>query len=72
VIGKQHQLLKLRGTFIASPHANFVTATVHPSAILRAPDAERRNAEYDAFVKDLARVGEAINHGAGAGHRAAG
>jgi DNA polymerase len=28
-------------------------ATVHPSSILRAPDADSRAREHDAFVRDL-------------------
>jgi uracil-DNA glycosylase len=56
VIGKEHKLLKERGHFFDHPMAKSVTATVHPSAILRAPDSERRHAEFAAFVKDLARV----------------
>jgi len=53
VIGKQHRLLKERGRFFEHPRAKRVTATVHPSAILRAPDEERRHEDYAAFVDDL-------------------
>ncbi len=56
VIGKQHRLLEERGRFFEHPMASLVTATVHPSAILRAPDAERRRASYEAFVADLKAV----------------
>jgi hypothetical protein len=35
--------------------AGAVTATVHPSAILRAPP-ERRGQDYEAFVADLKLV----------------
>ena len=31
----------------------FVTATAHPSSILRAPDDEARHAAREAFVSDL-------------------
>jgi len=34
--------------------------TVHPSYLLRLPDAERREAEYAAFVADLRRIGERV------------
>jgi DNA polymerase len=61
VIGKEHRLLKERGKLFDHPMARRVTATVHPSAILRAPDTERRHAEYDAFVKDLAIAGLAVH-----------
>lgn len=60
VIGKGHQLLKERGRFFAHPLAKFVTATVHPSSILRAPDAEARHAAYAAFVEDLIAVREKL------------
>jgi DNA polymerase len=56
VIGKQHRLLAERGRFFEHPLAGAVAATVHPSAVLRAPDAERRRAEYAAFVEDLRKI----------------
>jgi len=56
VIGKQHKLLAQRGKFFEHPMAELVTATVHPSAILRAPDSEAREAQYKAFVADLKAV----------------
>jgi DNA polymerase len=34
--------------------------TVHPSFLLRLPEARRREAEYVAFVADLRRVGEMV------------
>src|SRR5260370_18101270 len=37
VIGKQHRVLRDRGRFFEHPMAESVTATAHPSAILRAP-----------------------------------
>jgi DNA polymerase len=45
-----------RGTFVPSSLAPRVTATVHPSSILRAPDDDNRRAEMKRFVADLARV----------------
>jgi DNA polymerase len=56
VIGKEHKLLKERGRFFSHSMAPSVTATVHPSAILRAPDTESRRLAYAAFVKDLRAV----------------
>lgn len=60
VIGKKHRLLQERGKFFAHHLADAVTATVHPSAILRAPDADRRRQDYEAFVDDLKAVAERI------------
>jgi uracil-DNA glycosylase len=45
-----------RGRFFEHPMARSVTATVHPSAILRAPDPNQRQADYEALVKDLKGV----------------
>lgn len=56
VIGKQHGLLKERGHFFDHPMAKSVTATVHPSSILRAPDPETRHEDYASFVHDLKAV----------------
>jgi hypothetical protein len=36
--------------------AGAVTAAVHPSAILRAPDSDQRRTDYEAFVNDLKSV----------------
>jgi uracil-DNA glycosylase len=54
MLGPQFRLTKARGTIIHDekwPAA--IVATVHPSAILRAPDHEAREREYRAFVADL-------------------
>jgi len=40
--------------------APLVVATIHPSAILRAPDDEARYAEREAFARDLAVVAEEL------------
>ena len=56
VIGKQHRILRDRGRFFEHPMAKSVTATVHPSAILRVSGPSQRRADYEAFVKDLKSV----------------
>jgi DNA polymerase len=45
-----------RGRFVESPLAPLVTATVHPSSILREPDSAARREAMRAFVKDLKKV----------------
>lgn len=60
-IGKRHRLLEQRGQFFPHAMAGAVTATVHPSAILRAPDPEARRRDYEAFVADLRQVRERLN-----------
>jgi uracil-DNA glycosylase family 4 len=56
LLGRGFKVTQGRGIFVESPLAPFVTATVHPSSILRAPDAETRRAETAAFVADLKKV----------------
>jgi DNA polymerase len=56
VIGRGHKLLENRGQFFDHPRAKAVTATVHPSSILRAPDPASREESYRAFVQDLRSV----------------
>ena len=60
LLGKEFRVTKQRGTFVDSPLAPAVTATVHPSSILRG-DPETRDAEMDAFVADLRRAAERLD-----------
>ena len=60
LIGKTFRVTKQRGEFFASDLAPFITATIHPSAILRAPDDVSREHEFDEFVADLRRVAEKL------------
>ena len=59
ILGNAFRLTKERGKFIEHPWAQRVIATVHPSAILRAPDEQQRHMAYRAFVADLGRVRDA-------------
>ena len=56
LLGKAFRVTKQRGEWIDSDLADFVTATIHPSAILRQPNAEARHAELARFVDDLRLV----------------
>ena len=56
LLGKAFKVSKQRGEFVESTLAPLVTATVHPSSILRAPDDETRRAEMRRFVADLKKV----------------
>ena len=47
--------------FVDSPLAEFVTATVHPSSILRAPSDEARRIETKRFIDDLKKIRKAIS-----------
>jgi len=56
LLGPKYRLTKERGRFVEHRLAPLVTATIHPSAVLRAPDAEQRHEEYRKFVADLKAV----------------
>ncbi len=56
LLGPSFRVTKSRGTFVASKLAPFVTATVHPSSILRAPDEAARRSATKAFMQDLKKV----------------
>jgi DNA polymerase len=56
VFGADYRLTKERGLFIEHSWAPQATSTIHPSAILRAPDGEQRRIEYERFVEDLKKV----------------
>jgi uracil-DNA glycosylase len=60
VFGPQYRVTLERGKFVAHPWAPQATSTVHPSAILRAPDEEQRHLEFERFVADLKKVRAAI------------
>ena len=60
LLGRNFRVSQQRGQMIASPLAPFVTATVHPSSILRAPDDESRRRETQLFVADLRRVADVL------------
>ena len=61
LLGSQFKVTRHRGTFVASPLAPRVLATVHPSAILRAPDDATRQREMKAFTDDLRAAARALS-----------
>jgi DNA polymerase len=62
VIGPKFRVTAQRGVFVESPLAEFVTATVHPSSILRAPSDEARRIERERFVDDLRKIRTALGN----------
>ena len=56
LLGRQFRVSQERGRLVESSLAPYLTATVHPSSILRAPDDESRHAEMERFVADLKTV----------------
>ena len=61
LLGKSFKVSKQRGEFVESTLAPLVTATVHPSSILRARDDEARREEMKRFVADLKKVATALS-----------
>ena len=61
LLGSAFRLTQHRGELLDSELAPVVTATVHPSAILRARDDEARYAEREAFAEDLRVVAQALS-----------
>jgi hypothetical protein len=59
--GRQFKVTQQRGTFVESTLAPLVSATVHPSSILRAPDDDSRREEMRAFVADLRRIAKNLS-----------
>ena len=56
LLGPKFRVTKQRGEWMPSRWAPHVMATVHPSAVLRAPDEAARHAEMERFVADLKRI----------------
>jgi uracil-DNA glycosylase len=56
LLGRAFRVSVARGTFVSSPLAPCVMATLHPAAVLRAPDDATRAAETERLVADLRKV----------------
>jgi DNA polymerase len=56
LLGRDFRVTQHRGEFFDRPRLPPVTATVHPSSILRAGDDDARHREMAAFVDDLRAV----------------
>jgi DNA polymerase len=59
LFGSRFSVTRERGKFLASRHAPFVLATLHPSALLRVREHDERAAAFERFVADLALVNRA-------------
>ena len=60
LLGSSFRLTQHRGELLDSEFAPIVTATIHPSAILRAPDDEARIEQRESFAEDLKVVAQAL------------
>jgi len=60
LLGRQFRVTKQRGEWLDFNLAEHVTATIHPSAVLRQRDEESRHREMDKFVNDLKLVASVL------------
>src|SRR6266498_2013148 len=61
VFGPSFRVTRDRGKVLSSKLAPRALATVHPSSLLRQPDEESRQREYERFVVDLRAARRAAN-----------
>jgi uracil-DNA glycosylase len=61
LLGKQFRVTKERGRWLDSELAEHVTATIHPSAVLRKRDGESRGRELAGLVADLTLVASVLD-----------
>ena len=60
MMGAGFKLMQQRGQVVSTPSAQRIVATIHPSAVLRAPDTEGRKAAYAMLVADLKVAAKAL------------
>ena len=60
LLGSSFKVTQHRGELLDSELAPIVSATIHPSAILRGPDDQSRAEEREAFAEDLRVVARAL------------
>ena len=60
LLGSSFRVTQHRGELLDSELAPIVSATIHPSAILRAPDDAARKEQRRTFVEDLKVVARAV------------
>jgi uracil-DNA glycosylase len=61
LLGNDFRVTRHRGEFVKSEFAPHVSATVHPSSILRAPNETARHEEMARFTADLKKIARAIS-----------
>ncbi|MBI1895637.1 MAG: UdgX family uracil-DNA binding protein [Acidobacteria bacterium] len=60
LLGRSFRVTQQRGKWIESQWSAKTMATVHPSAILRAPDEETRRREMQRFIDDLTKIRDVL------------
>ncbi len=68
LLGREFRVSRDRGRFVPSARAPHVTATVHPSALLRIADAGERRAAFVRFAADFAPVAAVLDRDRAAAH----
>jgi DNA polymerase len=63
LLGRNVRVTQSRGQPIPSTLAQYAIATIHPSAVLRAPDDAARDAAMERLVGDLAAVARLLRGG---------
>jgi uracil-DNA glycosylase family protein len=61
LLGRDFRVTQQRGRALPFAVGTHAIATVHPSSILRAPDEEAREREFQLFVKDLHAVAKVLH-----------
>ena len=61
IMGKTFKVTKERGRAVKAPNGTTVIATVHPSSVLRAPDADARAQAEKDFFTDLKKVARQLS-----------
>ncbi len=59
LLGPGFRVSTMRGRLVESPHAPFVFATFHPSALLRLRDEAEKEAAFRQLVEDLSLIRKA-------------
>jgi DNA polymerase len=60
LLGPTFRVTRQRGQFVKTAEGVWLTATVHPSSVLRAPDEQARAEEMAQFVADLQLVADRL------------
>jgi|SRR5215470_5467153 len=60
LLGSAFRVSTMRGRFVESPHAPFVFATLHPSALLRLREEAERETAFNQLVQDLELIHKAL------------
>jgi len=58
LLGRDFRVTQHRGEWLPSVFAPYLMATIHPSAILRAPDEKTRHEENERFIAELKKIAD--------------